>query len=74
MIRSCIMRARRDVISVTHVHPDYAVPVSVFEKELKPMAQEGAALVSKPIPVLPQMKIIFNRRGRRSGSETAEVK
>lgn len=57
-IQSCIMRARRDVISVTHVHPDYALPMSVFEKELKPMAQEGAALVSKPIPVLPQMKII----------------
>jgi len=57
-IHSCIMRARPDIVSVTHVHPDYTVLMSVFEKPLKPMAQEGAALVSKPLPILRQMKII----------------
>jgi len=57
-IHSCIMKARPDVVSVTHVHPDYTVLMSVFEKQLKPMAQEGAALVSKPLPTMRQMKII----------------
>ena len=51
-IHSCIMRERPDVVSVTHVHPDYTVLMSVFEKQLKPMAQEGAALVSKPLPIM----------------------
>src|SRR5438105_3687328 len=57
-IHSCIFRARPDVISVTHVHPDYTVLMSVFEKPLKPMAQEGAQLVAKPLPLMRQMKVI----------------
>jgi ribulose-5-phosphate 4-epimerase/fuculose-1-phosphate aldolase len=57
-IHSCIYRARPDVVSVTHVHPDYAVLMTVFQKELRPMAQEGARLVTKPIPIFPQTKTI----------------
>ena len=34
-IHSCIMRERPDVVSVTHVHPDYTVLMSVFEKQLR---------------------------------------
>jgi len=57
-IHSCIYKTRPDVISVTHVHPDYTVLMTVFEKELKPMAQEGARMMTKPIPVLRQTKTI----------------
>ncbi len=57
-IHSCIFKARPDVVSVTHVHPDYAVLMSIFQKPLKPMAQEGANLVLKPIPIVPQTKVI----------------
>ena len=57
-IHSCIYRARPDVVSVTHVHPDFTVLMTVFRKQLKPMAQEGIGLVMKPLPLLEQTKII----------------
>ena len=57
-IHSCIYKARPDVVSVTHVHPDYTVLMSVFQKQLLPMAQEGARLVTKPLPILHQTKTI----------------
>jgi L-fuculose-phosphate aldolase len=57
-IHSCILRARPDVVSVTHVHPDYAVLLSTLGLPIKPMAQEGAGLVIDPLPVLNQTKII----------------
>lgn len=75
-IHSCILRARPDVVSVTHVHPDYAVLLSVLGKPIMPMAQEGAGLVLNPIPVLPQTKIITSDEegeavARTLGSGTA---
>jgi ribulose-5-phosphate 4-epimerase/fuculose-1-phosphate aldolase len=57
-IHSCILRERPDVVSVTHVHPDYTVLMSVLGGTLRPMAQEGAAVVLDPLKVLPQTKII----------------
>jgi L-fuculose-phosphate aldolase len=57
-IHSCILRARPEIVSVTHVHPDYAVLLSTMGLPIKPMAQEGAGLVIDPLPVLNQTKII----------------
>ena len=57
-IHSCILRARPEVVSVTHVHPDYAVLLSTMGFPIRPMAQEGATLVLDPLPVLNQTKII----------------
>lgn len=57
-IHSCIYKARPDVISVTHVHPDYTVLMTVFRKTLMPMAQEGIGLTLKRLPLLEQTKII----------------
>ena len=57
-IHSCILRARPEVVSVTHVHPDYAVLLSTLGLPIKPMAQEGAGLVIDPLPVMNQTKII----------------
>ncbi len=69
-IHSCIYRERPDVVSITHVHPDYTVLMTVFEKELKPMAQEGARLVTKPLPLLRQTKTINTEA---EGSEVARL-
>jgi ribulose-5-phosphate 4-epimerase/fuculose-1-phosphate aldolase len=57
-IHSCIFKARPDVVSVTHVHPDYATLMTVLGQDIRPMAQEGARLVTKPFPLLRQTKII----------------
>jgi len=57
-IHSCIYKNRPDVLSVTHVHPDYTVLMSVFKKTLVPMAQEGVAMVQKPLPVYPRAKVV----------------
>jgi ribulose-5-phosphate 4-epimerase/fuculose-1-phosphate aldolase len=57
-IHSCIYRSRPDVVSVTHVHPDYTVLMTVLGQEIKPMAQEGARLVTHPFPMLQQTKTI----------------
>ena len=69
-IHSCIFRARPDVVSVTHVHPDYTVLMTVFQKTLRPMAQEGANLVLKPLNILPQTKIITSEE---EGQEVARL-
>jgi len=69
-IHSCIYKARPDVVSVTHVHPDYTVMMTVYEEEIKPMAQEGARLVAKPLPVLRQTKTI---QTEEEGQEVARL-
>src|SRR5215211_452784 len=67
-IHSCIYKNRPDVASVVHVHPDYVVLMSVLQNGLKPMAQEGARLVTKPLPVYPHTKIITSEE---EGQEVA---
>jgi ribulose-5-phosphate 4-epimerase/fuculose-1-phosphate aldolase len=57
-IHSCIYRARPDVVSITHVHPDYTVLMTVLRPDIRPMAQEGAVLVTQPFPMLHQTKVI----------------
>jgi ribulose-5-phosphate 4-epimerase/fuculose-1-phosphate aldolase len=58
MIHSCIYKARPDVVSITHVHPDYTVLMTLFQNQLRPMAQEGVRVVTKPLPLVHQMAII----------------
>lgn len=57
-IHSCIYKLRPDLQSVTHVHPDYTVLMTVFQKTLVPMAQEGVNMVEKPLPLYPEAKVI----------------
>jgi ribulose-5-phosphate 4-epimerase/fuculose-1-phosphate aldolase len=57
-IHSCIYKARPDVVSITHVHPDYTVLMTVLGQNIKPMAQEGAPLVTRSFPMLRQTKTI----------------
>ena len=57
-IHSSIYKARPDVGAVVHVHPRFTVLMSVLEVTLRPMCQEGANLVQKPLAVYPHMKTI----------------
>jgi ribulose-5-phosphate 4-epimerase/fuculose-1-phosphate aldolase len=69
-LHSCIYAARPDVVSVTHVHPDYTVLMSVLRVPLVPMAQEGARLMLNPIPVFPQTKTVTSET---EGREVARL-
>jgi ribulose-5-phosphate 4-epimerase/fuculose-1-phosphate aldolase len=69
-IHSCIYRERPDVVSVTHVHPDYTVLMSVLGVPLVPMAQEGARMLLNPIPVFPQSKTV---NSEEEGREVAKL-
>jgi ribulose-5-phosphate 4-epimerase/fuculose-1-phosphate aldolase len=69
-IHSCIYRARPDVVSVTHVHPDFVVLMSVLGVPLRPMAQEGARMMLKPPPVFPQTKTI---NSEEEGQQVAKL-
>ena len=69
-IHSCIYKNRPDVMSVVHVHPDYVVLMSVLENSIKPMAQEGAGLVTRPLPLYPRTKIITSEE---EGQEVARL-
>ncbi len=57
-LHSCIYKSRPDVTAIVHVHPRFAVLMSVLGVPLVPMCQEGAHLVSEPLPVYPHFKIV----------------
>lgn len=59
-IHSCIYKARPDVSSIVHVHPEYTVLLSVLGKAIVPIAHEGCGLVRRPIPVYPKTKLILS--------------
>ena len=54
------------VQSVVHVHPRFTVLLSTLGRVIKPLCQEGVALVARPLPVYPHTKVVVSRRGRRS--------
>lgn len=57
-LHSCIYKTHPEVNSVVHVHPRFVVVMSVLQASLVPMCQEGAALVSAPLPVYPHVKTV----------------
>ena len=69
-IHSCILRSRPDVQSVVHVHPQYTILMTVLQKSLLPMCQEGIQMVRRPPPVYPHTKIITSEE---EGAEVARV-
>ena len=58
-MHSSIYKMYPDIVSVTHVHPQFSVVMSVLQARLVPMCQVGSDLVSNPIPVYPHMKTIL---------------
>jgi ribulose-5-phosphate 4-epimerase/fuculose-1-phosphate aldolase len=57
-MHSSIYKMYPNVVSVTHVHPRFAVVMSVLHATLRPMCQEGAEFISQPIPIYPHVKTI----------------
>ena len=57
-IHSCIYRTYPEVQSVVHVHPRSIILLSVLERPVRPMCQEGIQLVRHPLPVYPHVKTI----------------
>ena len=69
-MHSCILRERPDVQSVVHVHPRFAVLMSVLQADLGPMCIEGMQLFSKPLPVFPSPRLIIREE---DGVEVAKL-
>jgi len=59
-IHACIYKLRPDVNAVVHVHPRYTILMSVLTGTVKPMRQEGAQLLRRPLPIYPHVKTIQN--------------
>ena len=57
-IHSCILRDHPEINSVCHVHPRYTVLMSTLQQQLRPMAQEGAMVVRKPLPVWNKFRLV----------------
>lgn len=57
-IHACIYKLYPKVQSVVHVHPRYTVLMSILTGRLKPLCQEGAQLVQKPLPMYRHVKTI----------------
>jgi len=57
-IHSCILRDHPEMNSVCHVHPRHTVLMSTLGRTLKPMAQEGAQTVAKPLPVWNKFRLV----------------
>jgi L-fuculose-phosphate aldolase len=69
-MHSCIYRAFPEVQSVVHAHPRFTILLSVLDTPIRPMRNEGARLVQKPIPVYPHSKLILTDE---DGSGVAET-
>ncbi len=69
-MHSCIYRAFPDVQSVVHAHPRFTILMSVLEKRIRPMRNEGGRLVQKEIPIYPHSKLILTDE---DGSGVAET-
>ena len=59
-MHSCIYQARPDVLSVVHVHPTFSTVLSTLKLPIRPMVQEGAQVVRKPLPVYPHTKTVVS--------------
>lgn len=58
-MHSCIYRAYPEVQSVVHAHPRFTILMSVLDKRIRPLRNEGARLVQKAIGVYPHSKLIL---------------
>lgn len=59
-MHSCIYKTHPDVQSVVHVHPRFAVIMSVVAAALVPVCIEGARFVRTPLPVFPRPRLILS--------------
>jgi ribulose-5-phosphate 4-epimerase/fuculose-1-phosphate aldolase len=66
-----LYRLDPEVQSVVHAHPRYTVLLSTLGVPLKPMCQEGADLVARPLPVFPHVKTVVTDA---EGEEVARLR
>ena len=57
-MHSCIYKLRPDVQSVVHIHPRHTILMTTLRAPIRPMCQEGIALLRKPLPVWPHVKTV----------------
>ena len=57
-MHSCIYKAHPEVKSITHAHPHFIVLSTTLRKRLRPMNQEGIALVRNELPVWQHVKTV----------------
>ena len=69
-LHACIYKTHPEVNSVVHVHPRFAVIMSVLQSRLVPMCNEGIELVRRPLPVYRHNKIV---QSEAEGLELASV-
>jgi ribulose-5-phosphate 4-epimerase/fuculose-1-phosphate aldolase len=69
-MHSCIYRDHPNVKSVVHVHPRYTILMTLNGVTLRPMANDGAQMVRKPIPMYPHNKLI---QSDKDGTEVAAL-
>ena len=58
-MHSCIYREHPNVMSIVHTHPRYTNVLGLNDVKLKPMSNEGHALVRNDLPVFPHSKLII---------------
>jgi len=69
-IHACIYKTHPQVQAIVHVHPRYTTLMSILTGSLKPMCQEGAQLVRRPLPMYRHMKTI---QSDAEGMEVAKL-
>ena len=57
-MHSCIFKTHPEVNSVTHVHPHYIILATTLRKRIRPMNQEGIALVKNELPMWNHVKTV----------------
>jgi L-fuculose-phosphate aldolase len=72
-MHSCIYRTFPEVQSVVHAHPRFTILMSVLEKRLRPMRNEGARLVQREIPVYPHSKLILTDADGQGVADTLKA-
>lgn len=58
-MHSCLLRERPDVQAVCHVHPRFTVLMGLLGIDMKPMCNEGHALVRDGLPTFPHSRLIL---------------
>ncbi len=69
-IHACIYKTHPEIHSIVHVHPRYTILMSVLTGTIKPMRQEGAQLLRRPLPIYPHVKTI---QSDAEGMEVAKL-
>ena len=57
-MHSCIFKTHPEVQSVVHVHPYYTILATTLRKRIRPMNQEGIALVKDELPMWEHVKTV----------------